>query len=475
MASDDPAALCNGEARTAGDGLTNPRRFTTMTAASASSTNTERIANPLRDIAEADTHRVRESDIWQRKRSHEACWDIVFEKIHPSSISRAIAMIIKRRTSMMNLGRHFLMLGLSCALFACGAAGNDEQTQEEDIAEYDNLQKSLEGKRAVFVETPAQDFFAAGNSLYWVEVGGGNPLLRSFDDAKKLRTDYTFKVYLTGPGTPNPVDTINYEASGTTVASMNELDGANLYEAGSPEKLLGKLTLPAPPFGQRWWAYSVTGNEVFVVVIDANSGKHVLQKWSPGQGSPTNIFALDDLIAPNVIGEFHDFAVDGTTLIFDEGFRIWMADLGDAKAKWAQNDKHIGSANFYAGGAVYSQGQTFFRYDMASDSREDITDKIKAGYSMNKTFAQVHYPAGNGAWCKYKNKVVYHGSYGIFAYDMDTEQVTPLLLDARDNSVVYRDCAAVDTGTLFVKGLLSKSGAIGADGPTYSLAAANLL
>jgi hypothetical protein len=377
----------------------------------------------------------------------------------------------------MNQTFRFIAYGsLSFSLVACGAGGAaDEQTVEEDIAEYEDLQKNLEEKRTVFVETPAQDFYAAGNTLYWVEVGGGNPLLRSFDDSSKTRTNYTFKVYLSGVGAPNPVDTINYEASSTMIASMNVLDGANVYEPGSPEKLLGKLTLPAPAFGQRWWAYSVSGNDLYVVIVDNNSGKHVLQKWTPGQANPTEIASLDDLIAPNTIGEFHDFAVDGTTLIFDEGFRIWMADLADPKAKWVQNDKHIGSANFYEGGAVYSQGQEFFRYDMASDSRENINEKIKAGYSMNKTYAQIHYPTGDAGWCKYRNKVVYRGSYGIFAYDIKSEKVTPLLLDARDNSVVYRDSTAVDTGTLFVKGLHSKSGAIGADGPTYSLAAANLL
>jgi len=308
---------------------------------------------------------------------------------------------------MKNILRRVLLMGFAATLFACGAGATpDEQTQEEDIAQYENLQKDLEGKRSVFINTPAQDFYAAGNILYWVEVGNSNPFLRSFDDGTKARTDYTFKVYLTGVGTPNPVDTINYHASTTMVASMNVLDGANTYAVGAPEQLLGKLPLPAPPFGQRWWAYSVSGNDLFVVVIDNNSGKYMLQKWTPGQASPTTLLALDDLIAPNMIGEFLDFAVDGTTLIFAESGRIWLADLADSKAKWVQNDQEIGSANFYSGGVVYTQGTEFYRYDKASDSRENITEKIKAGYSMNKTFAQVHHPDANGSWCKYKNKIV---------------------------------------------------------------------
>ncbi len=376
---------------------------------------------------------------------------------------------------MTKILRQGLLITFATTLFACGAAaGPDEQTQEEDIAQYEDLQKSLEAKRSVFVNTPAQDFYAAGNTLYWVEVGSSNPFLRSFDDSTQTRTNYTFKVYLSGGGF-NPVDTINFHASSTMIASMNVLDGANTYAVGAPEQLLGKLPLPTPPSGQRWWAYSVSGNDLFIVVNDSISGKYTLQQWTPGQANPTTLLTLDDLITPNVIGEFHDFAVDGTTLIFDEGFRIWMADIGDSKAKWAKNDKQVGSTNFYSGGAVYSQGSEFFRYDMATDSRENITDKIKAGYSMNKTFAQSHYPDNNGSWCKYKDKIVYHGSYGIFAYDMNSEKVIPLALDARDNSVVYRNPTTVDTGTLFIKGLLSKSGATGADGPTYSMDASSLL
>lgn len=376
---------------------------------------------------------------------------------------------------MQMMFRRGLLCVFAASLLACGAAGGpDEQTQEEDIAQYENLRVELEGTRDVFINTSAQDFYVAGNTLYWVEVGNSNPMLRSFDDSTKTRTDYTFKVYLSVGGF-SPTDTINYRASSSMIASMNVPDGANTYAVGAPEQSLGKLPLPAPPFGQRWWAYAVNGNDLFVVVNDDATGKYNLQKWTPGQASPTQILALDDLIAPNLIGEFLDFAIDGTTLIFAESGRIWMADITGGKAKWIQNDKEIGSANFYSGGVVYTQGSEYYRFDLATDSRENLTDKMKAGYAMNKTFGEVHYPDGGRSWCKYKNKIVYHGRYGIFAYDMNSEDVVPVLLDARDNSVVYQAPNAVDTGTLFVQGLLSKSGAIGASGPTYIIDASGVL
>jgi hypothetical protein len=386
-------------------------------------------------------------------------------------------MAVHEGVPMKEMVRRGLFLVLTTTLWACGGGTDDvdpQQAVEDDIAQYESLQQKLEATREEFIKTPAQDFYAAGNTLYWVEVGSGNPLLRSFDDGAKKRTDYTFKVFLTGTSAPNPVDTINYHASSSTIATMNVLDGGNVYAAGFPEQLLGKLNLPAPSFGQRWWAYSVTAEDVFVVVIDSTSGKYMLQKWSLDTSTFTTLLALDDLISPNAIGEFLDFAVDGTTLIFAESGRIWMADLADGKAKWVQNDKEIGSANFYDGGVVYSQGAEFYRYDMATDTRENLTEKIQAGYSMNKTYSHAHYPDNNGSWCKHKNKIVYHGSSGIFAYDLTSEKVIPILLDARDNSVVYRHPTAVDTGTLFVKGLVSESGAIGADGPTFVIDASGL-
>jgi hypothetical protein len=331
------------------------------------------------------------------------------------------------------------------ALIGCGGGGGEDgdvQTQEEDLAEYESLRTELEGKREVFLEGPAQDFTAAGNTLFWVEAAAGNPLLHSYDAASKQTTNYTFKVYLTGP---------------------------SAYAVGQDMQSLGKLTLPAPPFGQKWWAYSVDGDNLYVMILDNADSKFHLKRWAPGDADMTEVLILDDLIAPNVMGEFHNFAVSGTTLIFDEGNRIWLAELTDAKAKFAKNEKRVGFADFEKGGAVYNEGSELWRYDVASDARENLSDKIRNNdYRINKTFEAGHHPMDSTTWAKYNSTIFYVANYGIFAYNIDSNTVQPMLLNARDNSVVYRYPTVLANGTLFVKGLESSSGATGADGPTFT-------
>lgn len=370
------------------------------------------------------------------------------------------------RTSMMKVLPFALL-----ALIGCGGGGEDgdAQTQEEDIAEFEALRAELEGKREVFLEGPAQDFTAAGNTLFWVDAAAGNPLLKSYDAASKVTTNYTFKVYLVGPSSPNPIDNLNFAASTSMVVSMNELDGANSYAVGSEMQSLGKLVLPAPPFGQKWWAYSVDANNLYVMILDNADSKYHLKRWSPGDADMTEVLILDDLIAPNVMGEFHNFAVSGTTLIFDEGNRIWLAELTDAKAKFAKNEKRVGFADFEKTGAVYNEGSEFWRYDAATDTRENLSDKIRQNdYRINKTFEAGHHPVNDTTWAKYNSTIFYEANFGIFAYNIDSNTLEPMLLDARDNSVVYKYPTVLANGTLFVKGLESSSGATGADGPTYT-------
>jgi hypothetical protein len=356
------------------------------------------------------------------------------------------------------------------ALIGCGGGETGgAQTQEEDIAEYESLRADLEGKRSVFIEGPAQDFQAAGNTLFWVEAAAGNPLLHSYDAASKQTTDYTFKVYLVGPSSPNPIDNLNYIASTSMVVSMNELDGANAYAVGQPMSSLGKLVLPAPPFGQKWWAYSVDASNLYVMILENADSKYHLKRWSPGETDYSEVLVLDDLIAPNVMGEFHNFAVSGTTLIFDEGNRIWISELTDTKAKFAKNEQHVGFADFQKGGAVYNEGSEFFRYDVATDTRENLSEKIRNNaYTLNKTYEAAHHPVDDTTWAKYQSTIFYEANFGIFAYNIDSDTVKPMLLDARDNSVVYKYPTVLANGTIFVKGLESSSGAIGADGPTFT-------
>jgi hypothetical protein len=202
-------------------------------------------------------------------------------------------------------------------------------------------------------------------------------------------------------------------------------------------------------------------------------GAYHLRRFAPdaGEDPGQDVLVLDDLIAPNVMGELTTFTVSGDTLMFYEGGRLWVASLSGGKAKWTQNDEYVGSVDFTADDVVYSQGGRIFRYDVASDSREELTDGITAGYTMNATYPEPHLPTATTAFSRAGDRLYYEGTYGIFAYDLGTEEVEPVLLNRRDNSVTYRYPTAMEaTGALFVKGLESESGAIGADGPTWRVA-----
>ncbi len=346
--------------------------------------------------------------------------------------------------------------------------GDDDPVarQAEHLETYDSLHRSLLGRATVFVEGAAQDFTVAGNHLFWIDAAAGNPILRSYNDDTGAKTRYGFAPYLIVATAPNPIDNVNFRVSPSTVAVMNEPDGANLYRVDAEEEHLDKLTLPAPPYGQKWWSYAVDGDIVFTAVL--RDEELVVQSFRAGDEQPTVVASLTELIAPEVIGEFFGFAISGSTLIFNESGRIWMADLGGGgSARWAKNDMRVGGVHFDGLGAVYNQDERFYRYDFVSDTREDLTERMLAGYEMNETFAAAHHPTPSTTWFKYQSRIAYVANSGLFTFDMTSGSVAPLLLDARDNSIVFRNPAVLDNGTLFVKGLQSSSGSTGADGPTY--------
>ncbi len=351
----------------------------------------------------------------------------------------------------------------------CGLDDGDGSTSvEEDIEQYESLKNQLSAGASVFVSGAAQDFRVAGNKLYWIDASVGAPRLLSYDDDTDSKLAYGFQPYLTGPNNPNPVDNLNYAATASAIASTNHPDSTNVYRAGVEQELLFGPTLPAPPYGQKWWAYALEGEALFVALTVDDD--YVVRKWLPGSAQPADIANLSALIAPNVMGEFHNFAVSGDKLIFSEGARIWMVDLPGAEARWVQNDERATGADFDANGVVYSQHEVFWRYDWETDSRTELSGRMLTGYHMNATFYQAHHPTRDTLWYKHNDTIVYVANSGLFSFDMVQGTVRPVLLDERDNSRVYRTPKVLENGTLFVKSLESQSGSIGADGPTLRVA-----
>lgn len=355
------------------------------------------------------------------------------------------------------------VLGIATACEPAGGKDGDAPTVEDDVAEFDALAAELEADLAEITSGAAQDYAVAGSRLTWQDAGAGNPVLKSFDDETGDTLTYRQPPYW--PGSPgSPSDNMNFVASTGVVASMNTMDSVRAWDPATGDDL-GELVVPAPPYGQKWWAYGADGGDVYVAII---AGGHlVLQRWTPGQAQARDVARLDELIAPNTMGEFTNFAVSGDTVIFAEGGRVWIASMSGGKADWIQNDQYVGAVEFTSSEVTYTQGDHVYVYDRGTDSRIDLTDRIAAAYTLNATYPEPHLPTGE-ALTRMGDVLVYQGTYGLFAFDVGTDEAWPVLLDHRDNSVVWRYPTGMPkTGAFFAKGLESASGAIGADGPTW--------
>ena len=356
------------------------------------------------------------------------------------------------------------------ALSASACGGTNPPTQEDDLAGYETLKTQLEGHRSELLTKPAQDFQVSESLLFYVTNSGGNPFLESYDDGTGKTVTYGFKPYLTGVNNPNPVDNINYVATGQIIASMNELDGASTYKVGEANAKLGKLTLPAPPYGQKWWEYTADGAFLYVAVAEADNTYHV-KKWKQGDSASVDVAVLDDLIAPNQIGELQFLGVTGSRLYFMESGRVWFADLPATKAKWIENQQRPSALGTIDAGITYSIDRELYLRRADSGATENLSDKIRANaYQLNSTFKECHHPGAVFSYFGRGDRIYYIGNCGLFRYELGADKVTPLLLDARDNSIVYRTPQALAGGKVVVKGLQSTSGATGADGPMYLVA-----
>src|SRR5262249_2750855 len=138
------------------------------------------------------------------------------------------------------------------------------------------------------------------------------------------------------------------------------------------------------PSGAAWNAYAVDGNVVYIV--DTSGEGSVLLKWVPGQ-SPTQVTTLESTGAD--IGEFWEFGVSGTTMVFVESGRVWKLDLSTNQSKWLGNHTEAtGTVDFRPDGALFSTADALEFYNYAQDALIDISAKIDANpYQVNATFA----------------------------------------------------------------------------------------
>ena len=226
-------------------------------------------------------------------------------------------------------------------------------------------------------------------------------------------------------------------------------------------------TLPAPTNGSRWHSYAADGTTAYIVE-EAPSETRVLQ-WIPGS-APTVLWTFEGL--GYQIGIFQDFDVDGSTIIFIESGRIWSGNVNTGVAEWLGNETQItGDINFDTTGVVWTGPYDMYYYQYASGEQVNLTEVINAAsYAFNGTYDLAHGQLEMG-YTRLGSKLVYESLSGIYLFDLVSRAFVPIILTERewDIRVTWRGPVILDDGTLFVTGLESESGSVGADGPVWMI------
>jgi hypothetical protein len=336
--------------------------------------------------------------------------------------------------------------------------GSGSDPSQNDSAQYDALQTRLEANRSMFLPAGPTDLTGYGTRLFWLDFDTFSPSIHSFNTATRTALDYTFGI---GTG-----DDYNFRVSDTYVVTAEDTgDNIVLHAFAIDSAAATSIDVDLPPTGGdvKWWAYAPDGADVYyVTTLD----KTAVWKWTPSSGANTMLFNLEDLGVQ--VGEFQDFGVANGIMVFIESGRIWSLDLTTRQPIPLDNATEATAANQATDGVLALTATGPFWFSYGSKTLRDVAGAIAAAsYKLNDTYPTIQ--DYESEMTQYQHQVGYIGQDGLFSFDLDANTVTPLLLDARDNSVMYTQPVFLDDGTVFVIGLTSDDGATGADGPVYQL------
>ncbi len=367
---------------------------------------------------------------------------------------------------------------LACLCTGClipsmpsGGDGDDDGNNQAqmDVDQWNQLVTQDDARRMPFLGSNVGALAPVGNQLFYEDDTNYSPVLYRYDHASGATLAYTFSI---GGG-----DDANDRESANLVVTADDSDDPvtfDAYDSSSANQLVDSTQLPAPE-GAKWDAYAVDGQTVYFI-DQSTAGATTLLRWTPGQGqAPAAVTTLENDGVD--VGEFEDFDVSGKTMVFVESGRIWSLDLTSQHATWLMNMTQVnGSIDFETDGVMFDTEDgtlQFFAY--ATSTLTDVSAKIDTHvFPLNATFATASNYDGDadGGFARWGNDVLYIGEDGLFAYDLVADTITAIVLepDLADLRIDYRFPVALDDGTVFVTGLTSNDGAIGADGPTYEIA-----
>lgn len=377
----------------------------------------------------------------------------------------------RRFGSPPRLGALVLLL-LGASLGACLPMGMEEgppsaeERQQQDIDDYRALSRELEKRRTEFLPRGPTELHGGRGSLFWLDFSRFDPTLHGFDEATQRHIQYGFSI---GSG-----QHYNYRASGKLIATAQRVGGKlffRAYRTTATHEQVGELQVPAPRDEQQWWAYDVDGETLYYVTTGGAAGTELLQ-WTPGSAAPIRVLVLEDTGVD--VGVFEDFSIEGEWMLLVESGRLWRLNLSTRTAKWMRATKELnGPVQFDDSGVLYNTAGGALYYDAATDAFRDISAEIKASsYRLSETFAQGHLLVEGAT--RRGQTVYYIGSSGLFSYELGSRAVKPVLLNPHSATprIDYRYPQVVSNDSLYVLGLTSTSGAVGADGPVYRVSLA---
>jgi hypothetical protein len=308
-------------------------------------------------------------------------------------------------------------------------------------ADHDALVTELEAHREWFGGEEIGEMWAAGDQLYWLEYRAWNPTLHGLDTAAEARVDYDVQLVF------ERLSLALGERAFATSSSEGGQVRYRLFSALSPQEELTSVALSEPG------PYAVDGTDLYVV----QGG----ELYRVGEAGP--LAALD--------GELWGFGVDGERVVFVEGGRLGTLALGMGQLDWVDHEHVVeGTVQFDQRGVLFTTygglGDEPWYYSLEDGSLTDLDEALAALPAPAGLAAGAHHFEQDLAL--WGERLVYGGAAGIFLYDPAQAQVTPVLLEPRTGPRVdYRYPVVTDSGSLFVTGLTSDSGAVGADGPVY--------
>jgi hypothetical protein len=377
--------------------------------------------------------------------------------------------------------RFLAMLAMPALLLASGCifipsssngAGNSGVPQaktDADAKQVADLGRSLEANRTQALDASASDLDGYGDRLYWQTHGSFSPALHSRSNEQTV--DYQFGI---GAG-----DGANVRiSSALIVTASRDNDGVvyRAYDPASPNVLLGSATFAAPGDEQKWWAYAADGTNAYVVTADAvrAGAAHTVWRFAP-PGQPAALFTLEE--AGLTPGEILDLGVEGNTMVLVESGRLWAIDLATKHATSLHDQTEVtGTVWIEDDGIAWEEARGLFFFSHATGETRDVSEElIGAAYRLNASYPDSHrfYAASTQRnFTRFGDWLVYTANFGIFAYNVTSRAIVPVLLEtpqADGARVSYRYPLALTNGHLFVVGLMSTSGSVGADGPVFEI------